>query len=235
MELSQQFQSFFVPVGEWKWRTLRPNLLCCNVLHHRVWNAPALHNRSRLRHHKSHGMRQTHILRWGFSWHRRLMGRRESESPAAREVCSSSSVSPNISHSSQRIYISRVPNNVSLRSYRFSCLCWFARPFGHVIIRRRYYPQCWIAACSSSSIVSGYVARHHRVLLCNVQPRERSRVIRRIRAAARRHAGNKKKPEICCTATHQTLSLTFHKIRRKRDLLDKLGRRKSVAWIRFSS
>ncbi len=32
--------------------------------------------------------------------------------------------------------------------------------------------------------------------------------------------GNKKKPEICCTATHQTLSLTFHKIHRNRDLLN---------------
>ncbi len=145
--------------------------MCCNMLHHRVWNAPALHNRSRLRHQQSHDKRQTHILRWGFSWHRRnsSTGPRESESPAATAVCSSSSVSPNISHSSQRIYISRVPNNVSLRSYRFFCLLWLARPFGHVIIRRRYYPQCRIAACSNS-IGSGDLAHHHRVLLCNGSP-----------------------------------------------------------------
>lgn len=115
-------------VNCWK---VRPHLMCCNVLHHR---GSETRQRCTIDHDCAISRATTkgrHTFYDGVFHGTAAAAQRDQENPRAlqqQQSVPSSSVSPNISHSSQRIYISRVPNNVSLRSYRFFCLRWLARP-----------------------------------------------------------------------------------------------------------
>jgi hypothetical protein len=70
---------------------------------------------------------------------------------------------------------------------------WPARPFGHVIISRRYYPQFRIAACSNTATASVWVIWTIIIVcFCAMEaPWSQSSYTTYIRAAARRYAGNK--------------------------------------------
>jgi hypothetical protein len=168
--------------------------MCCNVLHHR---GSETRQRCTIDHDCAISRATTkgrHTFYDGVFHGTAAAAQRDQENPRALQQQQSVRVSPFplISRIRLKEFTFPVCQIMFLSAPIVSSVSagWPARPFGHVIISRRYYPQFKIAACSNS-IGSGDWPIII-VCFCAMEPHAgRSRVIRRVRAAARRYAGNK--------------------------------------------